>query len=149
MLDQMLEETTIDVFGFWEDMGYKSGPLISPAMVKKFMAPRYRRVVDFVRQNDLQVKAILITHGHLDHVADLVDQQADGAFFGAHDHVVDAGRADHGIREDGRRVCDRQSFGAQRIVRVRVFELYDGADVASYMAFWQGLVDRLGISAEG
>ncbi len=47
MLDQMLEQTTIDVFGFWEDMAYKSGPLISPAMVKKFMAPRYPRRLDF------------------------------------------------------------------------------------------------------
>ncbi len=54
MLGQMLEETSIDVLGFWEDMGYKSGPLISPAMVKKFMAPRYRRVVDFARAHGVQ-----------------------------------------------------------------------------------------------
>ena len=30
MLGQMLEETDIDVFGFWEDMAYKAGPLIGP-----------------------------------------------------------------------------------------------------------------------
>lgn len=47
MLGQMLEETDIDVFGLWEDMGYNAGPLISPAMVRRFMLPRYRRVVDF------------------------------------------------------------------------------------------------------
>jgi len=37
------------VFGFWEDMGYNAGPLISPAMVRRFMYPQYRRVVDFAR----------------------------------------------------------------------------------------------------
>ncbi len=54
MLGEILQETDIDVFGFWEDMGYKSGPLISPAMVKKFMAPRYRRVVDFGRTHGVR-----------------------------------------------------------------------------------------------
>ena len=49
MLQQMLEETDIDVFGFWEDMAYKAGPLISPAVVRKFMLPCYRRVIDFAR----------------------------------------------------------------------------------------------------
>lgn len=49
MLQQMLEETDIDVFGFWEDMAYKAGPLISPAMVRKYLLPCYRRVIDFAR----------------------------------------------------------------------------------------------------
>jgi uroporphyrinogen decarboxylase len=51
MLGQMLEETDIDVFGFWEDMAYKAGPLIGPRMVRKYMAPRYRRVTDFVHSH--------------------------------------------------------------------------------------------------
>ncbi len=54
MLDQMLEVTSIDVFGFWEDMGYKSGPLISPAFGRKFMLPCYRRVVDFARRKGVK-----------------------------------------------------------------------------------------------
>ncbi len=49
MLGQMLEETDIDVFGFWEDMAYKAGPLIGPRMVRNFMGPRYRKVIDFAR----------------------------------------------------------------------------------------------------
>jgi hypothetical protein len=51
MLSQILEETDIDVFGFWEDMAYNAGPIISPALVRKFMLPRYRRVVDFGRRH--------------------------------------------------------------------------------------------------
>jgi hypothetical protein len=65
MLGQMLEETSIDVFGFWEDMAYKAGPLISPAMVRKFMLPRYRRVVDFGRRHGVRFFC-LDTDGRMD-----------------------------------------------------------------------------------
>ncbi|MCX6622550.1 MAG: hypothetical protein NTY38_16075, partial [Acidobacteria bacterium] len=54
MLGQLLEVTDIDVFGFWEDMGYKSGPLISPAFARKFMLPCYRKVVDFARSRGVR-----------------------------------------------------------------------------------------------
>jgi uroporphyrinogen decarboxylase len=49
MLGQMLEETDIDVFGFWEDMAYNAGPLIGPELVRRYMVPRYRKVIDFAR----------------------------------------------------------------------------------------------------
>ncbi len=48
IMDQILQYTDIDVFGFWEDMACKNGPLISPCLVKKFMLPRYRKVVDYL-----------------------------------------------------------------------------------------------------
>ena len=49
MLDQLLEETDIDVFGFWEDMAFRTSTLLSPAMARRFMLPRYRRVIEFGR----------------------------------------------------------------------------------------------------
>jgi hypothetical protein len=54
MLGQMLEETTIDIFGFWEDMCYNAGPLLSPAMARKYLLPRYRRVIDFARSRGVR-----------------------------------------------------------------------------------------------
>jgi uroporphyrinogen decarboxylase len=54
MLSRILEETDIDVFGFWEDMCYNSGPLLSPALARKFMLPQYRRVVDFGRSRGVK-----------------------------------------------------------------------------------------------
>lgn len=65
MLQQMLEETDIDVFGFWEDMAYKAGPLISPAMVRKFMLPCYRRVIDLARAGGVHFFC-LDTDGQMD-----------------------------------------------------------------------------------
>jgi len=58
MLSQMLVETDIDVFGFWEDMAYNAGPLISPAMVRKYMLPRYRRVIEFARSRGVRFFAL-------------------------------------------------------------------------------------------
>jgi len=49
IMRQVLDVVTIDVFGFWEDMGYNHAPLISPAMVRRYMLPRYRRVIEFLR----------------------------------------------------------------------------------------------------
>ena len=40
----------IDMSWWWEDMCFKSGPLLSPAMFKKLMVPRYKRVTDFLRR---------------------------------------------------------------------------------------------------
>lgn len=66
MMDQMLfmmmgiarrvvKDMRIDCIRFWEDMAYKTGPLISPAMFRKFMIPRYRVVTDFLRSNGIDV----------------------------------------------------------------------------------------------
>lgn len=49
MMDRILEHTDVDVFGFWEDMAYKTGPLIGPELVRRFMLPRYRRVIDHLK----------------------------------------------------------------------------------------------------
>jgi hypothetical protein len=48
IMTQILETVTIDAFAFWEDMAYKTGPLISPSLVQRYMLPRYRKVVDFL-----------------------------------------------------------------------------------------------------
>ncbi len=39
----------IDASHWWEDMCFKNGPLMSPAMVARLMVPRYRRVTEFLR----------------------------------------------------------------------------------------------------
>lgn len=54
IMDQVLTYTDIDVFGFWEDMAYKTGPLIGPEMVRKYMLLRYKRVVDFLHSRGVE-----------------------------------------------------------------------------------------------
>jgi len=55
MMARILDHTDIDVYGFWEDMAYKTGPLIGPEMMRRYMVPRYRRVVDFVRSRGVEL----------------------------------------------------------------------------------------------
>ena len=55
IMDQVLDVIDIDAFAFWEDMAYKTGPLLSPAMARKYMLPRYARVVEFLRGRGVQI----------------------------------------------------------------------------------------------
>lgn len=54
MMSQILDTVPIDAFFFWEDMAYKAGPLISPGMARRYMLPRYRRVVDYLRSRGIE-----------------------------------------------------------------------------------------------
>lgn len=47
-LDEIRE---IDCAYFWEDMCYKTGPLVSPKMFAEFMLPRYKKVTAFLREH--------------------------------------------------------------------------------------------------
>jgi uroporphyrinogen decarboxylase len=49
MMGKILDHTDVDVYGFWEDMAYRTGPLVGPELYRRFALPRYRRVVEFVR----------------------------------------------------------------------------------------------------
>ncbi len=56
--NQVLDVITPDCANFWEDMAFRSGPLISPAMFREFMTPCYQRVTGFLK--DRGVKIILV-----------------------------------------------------------------------------------------
>ena len=52
-LKRILKDLKVDFAFFWEDMCFKTGPLISPAMFKKFMVPRYKRVTDILHSHGI------------------------------------------------------------------------------------------------
>lgn len=54
MMDRILDAGPIDAFAFWEDMAYKTGPLLTPKLARRFMLPRYKRVVEFLRGRGVQ-----------------------------------------------------------------------------------------------
>ncbi len=45
----------IDACAMWEDMCYKGGPLMSPRMFKKYLAPQYRRITDLLHHHHVDV----------------------------------------------------------------------------------------------
>jgi uroporphyrinogen decarboxylase len=49
--DQVLDQVDADVCFVWEDMCYKNGPLISPAMFREFMLPNYKKLTACLRDH--------------------------------------------------------------------------------------------------
>jgi hypothetical protein len=45
----------IDFAMFWEDMCYKSGPLVSPAMFRRFMLPGYKKVTSCLAEHGVEL----------------------------------------------------------------------------------------------
>ncbi len=50
-LDYVARKAQIHGIAFWEDMCFKNGPLISPAMFREFMLPCYKRVTERAREH--------------------------------------------------------------------------------------------------
>jgi uroporphyrinogen decarboxylase len=48
----------IDWVRCWEDMAYNIQPLISPAMFRKFVLPRYKQLADLLRSNGIDILVI-------------------------------------------------------------------------------------------
>jgi uroporphyrinogen-III decarboxylase len=44
--EEQVAQFEVDSVTFWEDMCYRSGPLISPKMFQAFLSPRYKRLTD-------------------------------------------------------------------------------------------------------
>ncbi len=58
LYDQVLDLVDVDLALIWEDMSYKSGPLISPHMFREFLLPGYKKLTGFFR--DRGVRNILV-----------------------------------------------------------------------------------------
>ena len=77
---EVLSEVKIDCVNFWEDMAYRSGPLISPEMFREFMLPPYRRVTSFLKE--MRIKVILVdTDGNIEKLIPLFSESGITAIF--------------------------------------------------------------------
>jgi hypothetical protein len=54
-----------EIAAYWEDMAFKAGPLISPAMVRKFMVPRYKKLNELLHSIGVDI-IFLDSDGNLD-----------------------------------------------------------------------------------
>ncbi len=56
IIPHVLKDIKVQQASFWgEDMAYNAGPLISPAMVRKFMMPRYKKITDLLHSYGVDV----------------------------------------------------------------------------------------------
>ncbi len=54
-LSRAVREVRVDYVNIWEDMAYKAGPLISPAHVRRYLLPGYRKISDFLRGQGVDI----------------------------------------------------------------------------------------------
>jgi uroporphyrinogen decarboxylase len=55
VLHRAVHEVDVDFALFWEDMCYKAGPLISPAMFREFLLPNYKKVTKFLVEHGVEL----------------------------------------------------------------------------------------------
>lgn len=55
LLDEIMPRFTPDFGAGWEDICFNSGPMISPAMFRKLVVPRYRRLTERLRAKGVKV----------------------------------------------------------------------------------------------
>lgn len=48
----------VDIFNFFEDMAYKTAPLLSPATFKEFIFPHYQRVIALLRKHGVTLISV-------------------------------------------------------------------------------------------
>jgi len=64
VLRRALDGLDLDFLFFNEDMAYKTASMISPAMVREFMWPRYRKLVRFLRDQGVSL-LVMDCDGHI------------------------------------------------------------------------------------
>ncbi len=74
ILEKLLEQIKPDFAEFWEDMAYKSGPLVSPMQYRKLALKHYRKITDLLHQHGVKV-ILLDSDGNIN---DLIPIWLDG-----------------------------------------------------------------------
>jgi uroporphyrinogen-III decarboxylase len=58
IVKKVVKDVKVDEAYYYEDMAYKAGPLISPAMARKFLLPRYKKLNDLLRSNGIDIISV-------------------------------------------------------------------------------------------
>jgi uroporphyrinogen decarboxylase len=56
--EKVCRSVRVDAIHMWEDMSGKNGSLISPAMVREFMMPNYKRIHAFAQEHNIPIFAL-------------------------------------------------------------------------------------------
>ncbi len=55
LIERPLKELKVDSAGFWEDIAFNHGPMISPKMFQEFLVPRYKRITELCNKHGVEV----------------------------------------------------------------------------------------------
>jgi hypothetical protein len=75
LLDEPLRQIRVDEVILQEDMAYKTAAMLSPAMMRRFMLPRYRRLYRFFKDRGVEA-VVMDTDGHVGQVLEVFYPEA-------------------------------------------------------------------------
>jgi uroporphyrinogen decarboxylase len=55
VFERALREVEVDYVLFWEDMAFKTGPLLSPTHFRRYFSPHYRRLIERFRRSGVRL----------------------------------------------------------------------------------------------
>ena len=87
LFEEVLDQTTVDLAYFWEDMSYKGGAMISPRIFRRFLLPVYRSITSLFRSRGIHI-ILVDTDGW---VWDLIPLLLEGGITGLYPFEVRAG----------------------------------------------------------
>ena len=87
LFESVLSQVDVDYAYFWEDMSYKSGPMVSPPIFRAFLMPVYKRINAFFRARGIDI-TLLDTDGN---VWELIPLFLEGGVTGLYPFEVRAG----------------------------------------------------------
>ena len=96
MYDKVLGKVHADCIHIWEDMSFKNGPLISPALFQEFLVPAYKKVTDTAKAHGVDV-VLVDTDGDC---TSLIPHFLDGGVTGLYPFEVQAGMDVNVIRDE-------------------------------------------------
>jgi hypothetical protein len=70
IFEKAASRVKVDIIHIWEDMSGKHGSLISPAMIREFMLPNYKKIREFADANGIEIVS-LDTDGDVDELIPL------------------------------------------------------------------------------
>lgn len=53
--EEVLAQVEVDHIHFWEDISFGKGPMVSPSIVREFMMPYYKRIIDFLNARGVEI----------------------------------------------------------------------------------------------
>jgi len=87
LFEETLDQTSVDLAYFWEDMSYKSGSMVSPRIFRRFLLPVYQRITALFRARGIDI-TLVDTDGS---VWDLIPLLLEGGATGLYPFEVRAG----------------------------------------------------------
>ena len=55
VFEEVLSQVDVDLIHFWEDISFGKGPMVSLNIVREFMLPYYKRIIDFLKARGVNI----------------------------------------------------------------------------------------------